>query len=91
MSLMWMPAQTTVPPGATAAQRERHERADGREDDRGVERLGRRARSEPPAHAAPSSRANACGRVVARAREGVDLAALPAATCARMCAAAPKP
>ena len=50
MSLMWIPPQTTVPPGDDGAQRERDERAVGREDDRGVERLGRAAWSDPPAH-----------------------------------------
>ena len=42
MSLMWMPAQTTVPPRPQRAQRRRHQRADRREDDGGVERLRRR-------------------------------------------------
>ena len=39
---MWIPAQTTVPPGRTARQRHRHELARRGEDDRGVELLGRR-------------------------------------------------
>ncbi len=42
MSLMWMPAQTTVPPFGDDPQRGRHQGADRREDQRGVERLGRR-------------------------------------------------
>ena len=70
MSLMWMPAQTTVPPLSDGAQRHRHERADRREDQRRVERLGRRlvGAARP---AAPSVRANACaalspGRVKAK-------------------------
>ena len=70
MSLMWMPAQTTTPPGASAAQRRRHERADGREDDRGVELLRRRGADRSPAHSQPSERANACAAVVAGAGEG---------------------
>ncbi len=55
---MWMPPQTTMPPLRTAAQRRRHQGADRREDDRGVERLGRRS-SEPPAQTAPRRRAKA--------------------------------
>ena len=45
MSLMWMPAHTTVPPLRDGAQRRGNERTDRREDDRRVERLGRRGPS----------------------------------------------
>jgi hypothetical protein len=74
MSLMWMPAQTTVPPGTHRAQRLGHQRPHRREDDARVERLRRRS-SEPPAQAAPSSRAKRLRRVVAGPREGKDLSA----------------
>ena len=76
MSLMWMPAQTTVPPGATRAQGKRDELAGGGEDDRRVERLGQPGlaglrTSEPPsvspAQAAPSSSAKRWSR---RRRDG---------------------
>ena len=42
MSLMWMPAHTTVPPLRDSTECERDERADRREDDRRVELLGKR-------------------------------------------------
>ena len=74
---MWMPPQTTLPPGRDGAQRERDEAAVGREDDRGVERLRRRR-----ARRAGPRRAELAGErlrdVVAVARERVDLAALRA-------------
>ena len=70
MSLMWMPPHTTVPPRRDGLQRERHERADGGEDDRRVERLAAGGSSEPPAHTAPSSQRERLRRVVARAGEG---------------------
>ena len=76
--------------GATARERRGHERADRREDDRGVERPGGGS-SEPPAQVAPRLRANACARRHP-ARERIHLAALRRrATCAMMCAAAPNP
>ena len=42
MSLMWIPAHTTTPPGHDVRQRFGNEAADRREDDRRVERLRRR-------------------------------------------------
>ena len=71
-------------------QRGRHQRADRREDNGGIERL-RRPSSEPPAHAAPSERAKSCAalsplRVKANTRRPCQIA-----TCAKIWAAAPKP
>ena len=65
---MWIPAQTTVPPLALRPQCRRHQLPDRGEDDRRVELLrAAGAVRSVPAHSAPSSRANACALVVARA------------------------
>jgi len=42
MLLIWMPAHTTLPPGASAPQRLGDQFPDRREDDRGVEVRNRR-------------------------------------------------
>ena len=60
MSLMWMPAQTTTPPRSHRAQRGGHELADGGEDDRRVERLGRGAERVAGPLAARARSAKAC-------------------------------
>ena len=90
MSLMWMPAQTTVPPFAVARS------AAGTCSPTGANRIAASSSSgagpaASPAHSAPSSRANRCAssspaRVNANTR-------LPScrATWQTMCAAAPKP
>ena len=89
IALMWMPAQTTVPPLRDRRQRLGDELACGGEDDRGVELL--RPLADGPARTAPSSRASdwaasSPGRVKAKTRR-------PSwrASWATMCAAAPKP
>ena len=91
MSLMWMPPHTTVPPRATARS------ASGTSAPTGAKMIaassstgGALVRAARPDRA-QRARERLRGRV-ARPREGVDLAALPAiATCATRCAAAPKP
>ncbi len=90
MSLMWMPAQTTVPPGATAWS------ATGTSAPTGAKMMAASSGSggaspDEPAQAAPSSRAKRAasrspGRVKAKTRRPCDRA-----TCVTMCAAAPKP
>src|SRR6266511_2188464 len=88
MSLMWIPAHTTVPPFATAAS------AAGTSSPAGAKMIAASSSSgglPAPAHSAPSSRANACAstsrsRVTANTRRPSCRA-----TCATMCAAAPKP
>ena len=77
MSLMWMPAQTTSPPLRTARSAAGTSVADGREDDRGVERLGRRS-SEPPAQSRRARGAKSCACASPGAGEGEDPPALPA-------------
>ena len=65
MSLMWIPAQTTEPPFATAAS------AAGTSSPTGAKMIAASSSSggaPAPAHSAPSSRANACASVVALAR-----------------------
>ena len=52
MSLMWMPPHTTRAARPHRAQRQRHQHADRREQDRGIERFGAAA-VDGPAHAAP--------------------------------------
>ena len=74
---MWMPAQTTVPPRSTARS------AAGTSAPTGAKMIAASsvsggALSEPPAQAAPSSRAKCLRRGIAGAGEGEDLAALPA-------------
>ena len=59
MSLMWIPAQTTVPPFATAAS------AAGTSAPAGAKTIAASSSSgggprTSPAHSAPSARANAC-------------------------------
>ena len=85
---MWIPAQTTVPPG-DRAQRHRDERTHRREEDRRVERLGRRSRAAAPSGAEQSAKrwaAASPGRMNANTRRPWWTA-----TWAMMCAAAPKP
>ena len=53
-------------PARRARRASGHERAVGGEDDRRVERLRRPVLADAPAQSAPSARANACARVVAR-------------------------
>ena len=65
---MWMPAQTTVPPGATARSAAGTSRADRREDDRRVERFRRRIeRAAAPGR--PELEREALGRGIAGPRE----------------------
>ena len=76
MSDMWMPPQTTRPPFFTAR------RAAGTSAPTGAKMTAASSNSggissEPPAQTAPSERANVCDACVARARKGVDAAALP--------------
>ena len=90
MSLMWIPAHTTLPPFATARS------AAGTSSPAGAKMSAASSSSgagpsASPAHSAPSERANACdstssARVKANTR-------LPwwRATWQMMCAAAPKP
>ena len=67
MSLMWMPAQTTTPPGASARS------AAGTSSPTGAKTIaassGSGSSPAPPAHSAPSPRANACFSAVAGARD----------------------
>ena len=72
---MWIPAQTTMPSGASTLERLRDERAGRSEDDRGVEWLGRRlvAASRPGRPEAPGE---LLGALVAGAREREHLASL---------------
>ena len=65
------------PPGATAAQGGRHQRADGREDDRGVQLVGRALVRAAGPHGAELARQR-LGGVVAGADDRVDLPPLPA-------------
>ena len=74
MSLMWMPAQTTAPALGAWRAAPRQQRADGREDDRGVELGSGGASSEAPAHSAPELAGERLRLGVARAGEGEDLA-----------------
>src|SRR6266576_3598158 len=90
MSVMWMPAQTTLPPFASARSASGTSAPTGAKMMAASSSSGGRS-SEPPAQTAPSSRANACpssspGRVKAKTRRPSCLA-----TCAMMCAEAPKP
>ena len=62
MSVMSMPGADDAPALADGPKRGGHELADGREEQGGVERPGRR-RVDGPAHSAPSERANACASV----------------------------
>src|SRR6266545_1189608 len=90
MSDMWIPAQTTVPPFATAPS------ATGTRAPTGAKRIAASSSSggrssEPPAHSVPSSRAKfwasvSPGRVNANTRRPCARA-----TCATMCADAPNP
>ena len=90
MSLMWISPHTTAPPGATARN------ATGTSSPADANRIAASSSSggvssDPPAHSAPTSRANACarsspGRVNANTRRPCQRA-----TCVTMCAAAPKP
>ncbi len=86
---MWMPAQTTAPPGASARSATVTSSPTGAKMIAASSSSGRS--SEPPAHSAPSSRANACvavspGRVNANTRRPWCTA-----TWQTMCAEAPKP
>jgi hypothetical protein len=72
---MWMPAQTTVPPGASAFSAAGNKRPHGREDDRRVELLRRRLVGAAHPGRAQRSR-ELLGAGVAGAGEGIDLAAL---------------
>jgi hypothetical protein len=72
MSLIWMPPATTTPPFLHRLEGDRNQRANGREDDRGVEFL------RWPFHRAsgPDGTEHPCKRlrlVVAFAGEGIDL------------------
>ena len=83
MSDMWIPAQTTVPPFATARS------AAGTSSPAGAKMIAASSSSgggPPPAHSAPSERANACACSSLLAGDGEDAAALPAARPARRCA-----
>ncbi len=90
MSLIAISAQTTTPPGATARS------ANGTSAPAAAKTIAASSGSggssvDPPAHSAPSSRANACvatspGRVNAKTRRPWCRA-----TCVRMCAAPPNP
>ncbi len=77
MSLMWMPPHTTRPARRERAQRQRHERADGGEDDRRVERLRRQLLGGARPLRAELPRERLRG-LVAGAGEGEHLAPLPA-------------
>ena len=73
-----MPPQTTRPPLRTARKRDGHERADGSEQDRRVERLWRRLVGAARPGRAEAAR-EALRRLVAWPRERQDLAPLMAA------------
>ena len=81
---MWMPAQTTTPPRPTARSAAGHELADGGEDDRRVELLGRGPQRVARPLAAELEREGLRGGVVG-AREGEDAPALVAARPGRRC------
>ena len=88
---MWMPPQTTVPPGATARSAAGTSLTRGREDERGVELLRRACRRMRPPTRRPASRAKPCAaaspaRVKANTRRPSCRA-----TWQTMWAAAPKP
>ena len=72
---MWMPAHTTTPAAPHRAQRRGHELADGGEDDRRVELLGRGPQRVARPLAAELQREGLRG-VVVGAREGEDAPAL---------------
>ena len=77
MSLMWMPPQTTVPPLSTARSAAGTSAPTGREQDRRVERLGRRVvGGARPLRAELAREALRVG--VARPREGEHAPALVA-------------
>ena len=74
---MWIPPQTTVPPGARARS------ATGTSAPSGAKTIAASsgsggASSEPPAHTAPSSRANACAGLVAGTGDREHASPLPA-------------
>jgi hypothetical protein len=90
MSLMWMPPQTTVPPGATARS------AAGTSAPTGAKRIAASSSSggrssDAPAHAAPSSRAKRWASSSPRRVKANTFRPWWRATWATMCAAAPKP
>ena len=91
MSDMWIPAHTTMPPGALGAQRGGHELADRGEDDRRVERLGARHGAASPAHSAPSDSASSWAAVSSARVKANTRRPSCTATWQTMWAAAPKP
>ena len=79
----------SVPPRSSAASADRHQLAGGREEDRRVERLGRRLVASPGRRGAELA-----ARAAARRRERVitcTVAPSASATCAARWAEAPKP
>ncbi len=60
---MWMPAQTTVAALGRRGERGGHEASDGREEEGGIERRGRRLVGPARPGATQGSRAKACERV----------------------------
>ncbi len=85
-----MPPQTTIPPLRTAAS------ARGTSAPTGAKMIAASSgsggvSSEPPAQTRAESARELLRRAVARAREGEDARGPAIATCARICAAAPKP
>ena len=91
MSLMWMPPQTTMPPLRHRPQRGGHELAGRREDERGVELLGRRAERVARPLGAQLEREGLRGRRRPRAVKANTRRPWWRATWQTMCAAAPKP
>ena len=91
MSLIWMPPHTTVPPLRVAASAAGTSAPTGREDQRRVELLGRAL-----VRAAGPYRAEAAREILRRRCRPARVKAKTSrpwwrATCATMCAAAPKP
>ena len=89
MSLMWIPAQTTVPPFVTARS------AVGTSAPTGAKMIAASSgsggvSSEAPLHTAPRLRANACA-LVSPALNANTRRPWNRATWATMCASAPKP
>ena len=84
-----MPAIDSVPPAVERAQRDRHELADRREQDRGVERLRRRVGRVARARAAELEREPL--RVASERVSTCTVAPSCSAICAARCADAPKP
>ena len=90
MSVMWIPAHTTVPPFAVARKGRRDERSHRSEDDRRVQLFGRR-RQGVAGPLGPDSSANRCDTSSsARVRANTRRPSWTA-TWQTMWAAAPKP